>query len=134
VICAGGLGPTVDDMTRAAVAAATNLPLEQRPGLLAELRGYFARAGRRMAANNELQTWVPEGALVLPNPRGTAPGFIVHTDGRLVAAMPGVPRAVIRGGRWDGTDVVSKSGAFGQVRLLRRLVTADTLLNEELGG
>lgn len=48
--------------------------------------------------------------------------------------MPGVPRAVIRGGRWDGTDVISKSGAFGQVGLLRRLVTADTLLNEELGG
>lgn len=92
VICAGGLGPTVDDMTRAAVARATGRPLELRQDIVDELRAFFAGVGRTMSPNNELQGYVPRGAIVMDNPRGTAPGFIVDAGERVVLALPGVPR------------------------------------------
>ncbi len=95
VLCAGGLGPTVDDVTRAAVAAATGRPLELREELLADLEAWFARTNRQMAPNNRLQAYVPRESLVLENPHGTAPGFIVDLDSHAVVAMPGVPREML---------------------------------------
>ncbi|MBC5823469.1 MAG: competence/damage-inducible protein A [Candidatus Eremiobacteraeota bacterium] len=95
VLCAGGLGPTVDDMTRAAVASATQRPLELRQELLADLERWFASVGRPMAVNNQLQAYVPQEAQVLNNPYGTAPGFAVDLGNTAVLAMPGVPRELI---------------------------------------
>ncbi len=92
VIATGGLGPTVDDRTREAVADALGLRLREDPALLRGLEERFARHGLSMPPANRRQAMVPEGASVLPNPHGTAPGILIRTDaGRLLALLPGVP-------------------------------------------
>jgi nicotinamide-nucleotide amidase len=92
VICAGGLGPTVDDVTREgiAVASASALVLDQE--VAEDLRAFFASFGRQMAPNNARQAMFPRGARILENPKGTAPGFAIDVHGKLIVAMPGPPR------------------------------------------
>jgi competence/damage-inducible protein CinA-like protein len=92
VIATGGLGPTEDDLTREAAAAALGRPLRRDEAIIEQLRARFARFGRVMAPVNEKQADVIEGGRVLPNPRGTAPGQAVEVDGRLVVLLPGPPR------------------------------------------
>ena len=92
VITTGGLGPTVDDPTREAVARATGRPLAFRPELWDALVARYARYGRTPSENNKRQAYVPQGARVLPNPVGTAPAFAVETDQGVVISLPGVPR------------------------------------------
>jgi nicotinamide-nucleotide amidase len=94
VITTGGLGPTRDDETKTVVAAMLGRPLVLDEALLAGLEARFKRMGRSpMPAANRSQALVPEGATVLPNPRGTAPGLWVEdSDGRTVVLLPGVPR------------------------------------------
>ncbi len=92
VLCTGGLGPTEDDLTRDVIAKVLGRPLRLDEGVLAHLRARFAARGIPMAENNRKQAYVPEGAEVLPNPRGTAPGLYLTTpEGKVVVAMPGVP-------------------------------------------
>jgi nicotinamide-nucleotide amidase len=91
VIATGGLGPTEDDLTREAAAAALGRPVHRSPFLVEELKARFARFGRVMAAVNEKQADVIDGGVVLPNPRGTAPGQRVEGDGRLLVLLPGPP-------------------------------------------
>ena len=90
-ICAGGLGPTVDDMTREAVAAATGRPLVLHEPSLRYIEGRFAQFGWNMAENNRRQAMVPEGGIVLDNPHGSAPGFIVDDGAHVVITLPGPP-------------------------------------------
>ena len=94
VITSGGLGPTVDDMTRQAVANATGRRLVYSPELEAQIAARFRSFGRVMADNNKRQAYLPEGALPLRNPVGTAPCFLSEdTRGRgFVISLPGVPR------------------------------------------
>jgi len=92
IIVTGGLGPTVDDITRNAIAAATGRTLVLHEGALATLKARFARFGAQMTANNLQQAYIPDGAILIENPVGTAPGFIVETDHSAVIALPGVPR------------------------------------------
>jgi len=92
VIATGGLGPTRDDMTKLEVAALFGKPLRLDAGVLASLEARFRRLGRPMPAVNRTQAEVPEGATVLPNPRGTAPGLWIEDDrGRVAVLLPGVP-------------------------------------------
>jgi nicotinamide-nucleotide amidase len=92
VVVTGGLGPTLDDVTRAAAARASGTVLELSPDSLAELKAWFAKAGRPFAASNERQAWFPRGAEILRNPLGTAPGFASRVGRALVFALPGPPR------------------------------------------
>jgi len=93
VITTGGLGPTRDDMTKTVVADLLGKRLVLDEQLLAGLEARFKRLGRPMPAVNRTQAEVPEGATVLPNPRGTAPGLWVEdARGRVVVLLPGVPR------------------------------------------
>jgi len=92
VITTGGLGPTVDDVTREAVAKATGHPLVIDPDLLAQIEAFFARLGRPMKENNRRQAYIPKGATPIPNPVGSAPAFIVETGQGVVVTLPGVPR------------------------------------------
>jgi nicotinamide-nucleotide amidase len=91
VIATGGLGPTEDDLTREAAAAALGRGVRRDPALLDGLRARFARFNRVMAPVNEKQADVIEGAVVLPNARGTAAGQYVESDGRLLFLLPGPP-------------------------------------------
>lgn len=90
-ICTGGLGPTRDDLTRQAIASTLGQELVEDPELVAELESRFAAMGRRMPARNRQQATLIRSAEAIPNPNGTAPGWLVQCDGRLIAAMPGPP-------------------------------------------
>ncbi|HEY84708.1 MAG TPA: CinA family nicotinamide mononucleotide deamidase-related protein [Chloroflexi bacterium] len=92
VIVSGGLGPTVDDVTRQAAAAATGRKLVYSKELEAQIAARFKRFGRTMAENNKRQAWLPEGAIPVENPVGTAPCFIIETEQGSIICLPGVPR------------------------------------------
>lgn len=92
IIVTGGLGPTVDDITRQAIANATRRPLLLHEGALATLKQRFERFGAQLTENNIQQAYIPQDALLIENPVGTAPGFIVETERCAVIALPGVPR------------------------------------------
>ena len=139
VIVCGGLGPTHDDLTRDAIAAVMNVALLPDEAVADVIRELFASRGRRMARNNLRQAQVPEGATVIPQTRGTAPGLIcpVTIDGRtkVVYAVPGVPhemkemveRAVL-------PDLLLRSGEAGVIvsRTLRTWGESESGLNERL--
>jgi len=92
VITTGGLGPTVDDLTRDAVADVLGVELVLHQPSLQALESRLQRVGRSLTENNRRQAEIPAGATALPNPHGTAPGFVVlRRDGRFIAALPGVP-------------------------------------------
>jgi nicotinamide-nucleotide amidase len=93
VVVTGGLGPTRDDRTRDAVARLFRAALRVDEGLLEALRARFrARGWDKMPESNVSQAQVPEGARVLANPAGTAPGLALERDGRFAVLLPGVPR------------------------------------------
>ncbi|HWT78193.1 MAG TPA: CinA family nicotinamide mononucleotide deamidase-related protein, partial [Candidatus Methylomirabilis sp.] len=91
VITTGGIGPTLDDLTRDAVAEITGRPLTFQPHLFAQIENFFARLGRPVGQNNRRQAFIPEGAIPIENPVGTAPGFILEQNGRVIISVPGVP-------------------------------------------
>ncbi len=92
-ITTGGLGPTVDDLTKDAVAHAVGDTLELHAPSLRAIEERFTYFNRPMSDNNRRQAILPSRAVVMPNPHGTAPGFIaLRPDGKFVACMPGVPR------------------------------------------
>lgn len=91
VIVTGGLGPTVDDPTRQAIAQAFDLELIFHPELWDEIVRRFSKYGIQPPENNRQQAFLPAGAEVLPNPRGTAPGIFLESNDSLVFALPGVP-------------------------------------------
>lgn len=91
VIATGGLGPTQDDITRPALAAAAGLELVRHPEIEDALRERLAQTGREMPASNLLQADVPDGGRTITPKRGSAPGLIVQIGGARVYALPGVP-------------------------------------------
>jgi len=91
VITTGGLGPTVDDPTREAVAKAIGVENEFREDLWEQVVAVISRYGRKPSENQKRQAYVPQGAIGIPNPVGTAPCFIVETERNAVASLPGVP-------------------------------------------
>ena len=92
VITTGGLGPTIDDPTREAVAKAVGVETEFREDLWEQVVETIARYGRKPSENQKRQAYVPKGALGLKNPVGTAPCFIVETPRNAVISLPGVPQ------------------------------------------
>jgi competence/damage-inducible protein CinA-like protein len=92
VLTTGGLGPTIDDPTRDAVALATGVKSEFQPELWEQIKSRFQRLGRIPTENNRRQAFIPAGAIAIENPVGTAPIFILERDSRVIVALPGVPR------------------------------------------
>lgn len=92
VITTGGLGPTYDDLTKETVAGYFGLPMELHQPSLDNLTAVFQRFGRPMTENNKKQAYMPKGATVFPNDRGTAPGLAVQAGGKTVILLPGPPR------------------------------------------
>ena len=91
VITSGGLGPTQDDLTREIVAEVTGRKLVQNAEMLEQVEEHFRRRGRAMTPNNIRQSYMPEGALPVKNPNGTAPCFIVEDPRGVIYCLPGVP-------------------------------------------
>jgi nicotinamide-nucleotide amidase len=91
VIMSGGIGPTQDDMTREALADVTARELIFSDEYAERLRDWWARRGREMPESNLRQAYYPDGAEMLENPRGTAPGLMLEHDGKPIFCVPGVP-------------------------------------------
>jgi nicotinamide-nucleotide amidase len=91
VIVCGGLGPTQDDITRAALGEVMNVPLDRDDQVVETIRTMFKSRGREMPDNNLLQADVPRGATLIKQTRGTAPGLICPVGQKVVYAVPGVP-------------------------------------------
>ncbi len=91
IITTGGLGPTQDDLTKEMICeyfGERNVPF---PEEMAKLEALFAKSERKMTENNRKQAFLPEHAVVLPNANGTAPGFWLEKDGKLIISLPGPP-------------------------------------------
>jgi len=91
VICTGGLGPTADDITTAAISRAFGLPLYTDEIVLNGIKERFAKYNLRWVENNAKQAMFPLGAEIIANPVGTAAGFVLHWEGKFILVIPGVP-------------------------------------------
>jgi competence/damage-inducible protein CinA-like protein len=137
VVCTGGLGPTEDDLTREAVAAALGEQPQVDPALESDLRSWFARRGVAMPDRNRKQAWLIPSARALPNPLGTAPGWLVrmpHPAGpeRMLVAMPGVPREMTRMWEHEVEPYLRRSAPI-RSRTLKLLGIGESTVEEELG-
>ena len=92
ILTTGGLGPTVDDPTREAVALALKVRTIFQPELWEQIQARFRRFGRIPTENNRRQAYIPSGAIAVENPVGTAPAFIAEHGDNVIIALPGVPR------------------------------------------
>ncbi|MFH1074947.1 MAG: competence/damage-inducible protein A [Candidatus Firestonebacteria bacterium] len=92
VIITGGLGPTVDDVTRAALVKTLNLKLVLNEHVLKHIQSFFDFRRIKMSQNNVSQALVPNGATVIENKNGTAPGLIIPYNNKFIIILPGVPR------------------------------------------
>lgn len=136
IITTGGLGPTVDDMTRQGIANAVGQPLEFRQTLLDEIAVKFSKFGSRMSDNNRSQATIPQGAISIDNPVGTAPGFIVEYDGHAILSVPGVPREMkVLMEETVIPYLQEKFGAKGiiKTRVLRTAGIGESLIDEMIG-
>ena len=131
VICTGGLGPTEDDLTREAIAAALGETPTVDPRLEADLRAWFGGRGIQMPERNRKQAWLIPSARALMNPLGTAPGWDVGRGATRIIAMPGVPREMTR--MWEA-EVEPSLGAGGilRSRTLKLLGIGESSVEEAL--
>lgn len=132
VVCTGGLGPTEDDLTREAIAAAVGETPAVDPALRDELGAWFASRGITMPERNEKQAWLIPSAQALPNPHGTAPGWLVRREGRILVAMPGVPREMTRMWEVEVEPRLPNRGAI-RSRTLKLLGIGEGSVEEALG-
>ena len=138
VVVTGGLGPTGDDVTAAAAARAAEVELAVDPAAMAVVERFFRRRGRTVTATNRKQGLLPEGAVCLDNPVGTAPGFALDLGRCRIYALPGVPRemrlmlaeAVLPDiGRRQGAD-----RAMRRVRVLTTFGLPESTVADRLAG
>ena len=136
LIFTGGLGPTPDDLTTESIASYFNTPLVEHPEVIADIERKYAQRGREMTASNRKQSLQPQGAAILPNPLGTAPGMIWQPRaGLTIFTFPGVPREMYR--MWRDTAVpFLKTQGYGQnpiySRSLRFFGVAESALAEKV--
>src|SRR2546430_8051003 len=130
VVVTGGLGPTEDDLTREAIAAALGETPAVDPALERELRAWFSGRGMAMPERNRKQAWLIPSARALPNPNGTAPGWDVQKDGKRIIAMPGVPREMTP--MWESVEPSLVSGGALRWRTLKLLGIGESAVEERL--
>lgn len=136
VLTTGGLGPTVDDPTRQAVAEALGVELEYRPGLWEQVERAVRRYGRVPGENQKRQACVPRGALAIENPVGTAPAFIAETERNAIIALPGVPREMEYLLTQAAVPYLQKRFGLHEVIRVRTLHTSglgESLIDEKIG-
>lgn len=136
VITTGGLGPTVDDMTRQAVADAVGAPLVFHQSLYDVIAERFRGFGSAMTANNRQQAWLPEAAILIENPVGTAPSFIVESPRGVVISLPGVPREMKYLMRESVVPWLLQKYQLGVIvaRTLRTAGIGESALDDQIGA
>jgi nicotinamide-nucleotide amidase len=120
LILTGGLGPTDDDLTRDVVSDLVGLPMEFHADIFEAIEKRFAARGLKAPAINRRQAMVPRGAVVLPNPNGTAPGLWLEHEAKFLLLLPGPPRELKPMLERVIQDRLATAG--GGVRLLRRIL------------
>ncbi|KAB8335076.1 competence/damage-inducible protein A [Scytonema tolypothrichoides VB-61278] len=122
LIFTGGLGPTPDDLTCETIADFFGAPLVERPDIIEDITRKYVQRGRVMTASNRKQALIPQGAEVLPNPTGTAPGIIWQPrSGLTIFTFPGVPSEMYR--MWEDTAVpFLKSQGWGKEIIYSRML------------
>jgi nicotinamide-nucleotide amidase len=134
IIMTGGLGPTEDDLTRESISALLGETMQIDPRLEAQLRKVFVRLHMQMPESNLKQATLIPSAQSLANPIGSAPGWWVQKDGRIVVAMPGVPREMYR--MWEEQVVPrlqKQAGGLIFTRILRVYGIGESAVEERLG-
>ena len=138
VITCGGLGPTIDDMTRQAVALATDRSLTFHQTLLDAIAERFAGFRAQMTENNRRQAYLPDSSIVIENPVGTAPSFIIEHQGRVVISLPGVPREMKFLMNEKVIPYLKERYNLGsgiiKARVLRTAGIGESLLDSEIGS
>ncbi|HEY5110399.1 MAG TPA: competence/damage-inducible protein A [Acidimicrobiales bacterium] len=141
VIVCGGLGPTHDDITREAIAEVMNVPLHRDEEVVARIRTMFSSRGREMPDSNLRQADVPEGAALIPQTKGTAPGLVCPVGHKVVYAVPGVPYEMAdMFDRAIGPDLARRMAERGESsgtivsRVIRTWGMSESGLAETLGG
>jgi len=109
VITTGGVGPTEDDLTREAIADLVGETPQVDEAAVEMIRAFFRNRNADMPERNRKQAWLIPSAQALPNPVGTAPGWFVQRDGKIIVAMPGVPREMKR--MWE-QEAIPRLGAY----------------------
>ncbi len=133
IIMTGGLGPTEDDLTREAISALLGETMQVDPALEADLRAKFARFTATMPQRNVKQVTLIPSAQAISNPVGTAPGWWVEKDNRIIVAMPGVPREMYRMWEEEVAPRLSKyTGGLIFTRLLRVYGLGESSVEERL--
>lgn len=135
LLISGGIGPTEDDLTRQALAAVMDVPLEPNPQWLAELETFFAARKRPMPMSNRIQAMIPRGARMIFNTAGTAAGIYAQLTRCAVYVMPGVPREMKTMFQRDVLPRL-RSASGGAVILSRTLHTfglGESTIGERLG-
>jgi nicotinamide-nucleotide amidase len=130
LVATGGLGPTEDDLTREAIAAALGETPQVDPSLEADLVAWFRGRGLAMPERNRKQAWLIPSARALPNPNGTAPGWDVRKDGKRIIAMPGVPREMTP--MWESVEPSLARGGALRWRTLKLLGIGESAVEEKL--
>ena len=130
VVATGGLGPTEDDLTREAIAAALGETPAIDATLETDLEAWFSGRGIVMADRNRKQAWLIPSARPLPNPNGTAPGWDVQKDGKRIVAMPGVPREMTP--MWESVEASLTRGGALRWRTLKLLGIGESAVEEKL--
>ena len=133
VITTGGLGPTEDDLTKEMVAQYFGLPMVRDEAALAHLTEIMTAGGRKMTENSLKQADFPQGAIIMENLRGTAPGCIVEQDGKIVAVLPGPPYELTdMFERQLGPYLQKKSGMHLTSRFLRTIGIGEPMVETML--
>ncbi len=122
IITTGGLGPTADDMTREGICVLLSEEPEINEELETKLRSFFSRRDYTMPESNLKQAWLIPSATAINNPRGTAPGWWVERDKRIIISMPGVPSEMER--MWEKEVTKTLQGLSGEVLITRTIKTA----------
>ena len=141
VIVCGGLGPTHDDITRDAIAEVMNVPLHRDADVVERIRAMFSSRGREMPDSNLRQADVPEGATIIPQTKGTAPGLICPVGHKVIYAVPGVPyemadmfeRAIVPDLQQRMAEAGESTGVIAS-RVLRTWGMSESGLAEALAG
>ncbi len=136
VIITGGLGPTEDDLTRKAVAKALKRGLVLKEELIEKIKKRFESMGKAMPKNNERQALMPNKAIIIDNPIGTAPGFAIEQDKVLIICLPGVPAEMQRMFEDGAAPLIKKRIDASQavkLRIIRTCGIAEAKVDELIG-